>query len=129
MTTELWLANIAFGAALSLFGVLIKVLFGRIATNERSANERFSQLDSRVSATEAMHVGSRANHDALKELFEAKFQPLKRDIDNAIVDVRGFSRLLDDTRRLLDGTRAEVAEVFSMLEALKILLQTKTRAG
>lgn len=115
------LANIAFGVALALGGALIRVLFARIATNERVTGDRLSNLDSRVSATEAMHVGSRANHDALKELFDAKFQPLKRDIDNAVVQVQGFSRLLDDTR-------AEVKEVFSMLETLKILLQHKTRS-
>jgi len=115
MTTEMFLANSAFGAALALFGILIRVLFARVATNERSSNERFAKLDSRMSNTEAMHAGTQANHASLKELFDYKFQPLQRDLDDARGEIKRF-------RELLSSVQEQVHSVYHTLETVKILL-------
>ena len=121
MDTNLFLANAAFGVALALFGILIRVLFARVATNERSSNERFAQLDSRMSSTEAMHVGTQANHASLKELFDYKFQSLQRDLDDARGEIKRF-------RELLSSVQEQVHSVYHTLETVKILLDKQKSA-
>jgi hypothetical protein len=116
MDTNLFLANAAFGIALMLSGILIRVLFARVATNEATSNERFAKADQRLAAVESMHVGSKASHDALEKLFEAKFEPLKHGLASAEKDIRSF-------RDLLHNFHSDVSKLYNSIEIIAAQVQ------
>ena len=125
MDTNLFLANAAFGVALALFGILIRVLFARVSTNERSSNERFAQHDSRIAATESMHASAAANHAWMKELFDHRIAPLRKELDETREDIKALNKNQERFRELLTSVQEQVNSVYSALETVKVLLSER----
>lgn len=128
MDTNLFLANASFGVALALFGILIRVLFARVSTNERSSNERFAQHDSRIAVAESMHASAQANHAWMEKLFDHRIAPLRKELDETREDIKALNKNQERFRELLTSVQEQVNSVYSALETVKVLLSERRGA-
>lgn len=117
MTIELWIANAAFGFALTLFGVLLKMLNARISSQDKSLNKALSAVDRRIADIESSHAIAHTKLSSFKELFDEKLNPIRDRLNQQDSTIKHLSDQIISLKSTIQNVSTAITMIANHINA------------
>lgn len=120
MTIELWIANAAFGVALALCGVVLKMLNARVSSQEKSIVDTYkaiSAVDRRIADIESNHAIAHTKLSSFKELFDEKLNPIRDRLNHQDSTIKHLSDQIISLKSTIQNVSTAITMIANHINA------------
>lgn len=117
MTIELWIANAAFGVALMLCGVVLKMLNARVSLQEKSLARNIAAVDRRIAEIESSHAIAHTKLSSFKELFDEKLNPIRDRLNQQDSNIKHLSDQIISLKSTIQNVSTAIQMIATHINA------------